>query len=431
MYFWSKHAKSSRVNFEWFTVRRILSSEKHKGSVSAPIIKIAIAAIAAGMAIMILSIATGVGLQQKIRQKVESFNGSVTLVNIENQGQIEDVVPWTCTPEVRGQLSQVNGVAHVQATAHKPALILTETDFEGIVLKGVGPDYHWTQLSEYLTQGRWIDPGAVLNNEIVISQTIAQRLSLTVGARLNTYFLDQYEDEIQDQSIPKTRARGFEVVGIYDSGFDDFDRQMVFVDLRHIQRLNRWRGDEIGRLEVLAQDGVDLNVLTRALYDIAPVNVDAVSMYASFFNIFEWLSLFDFNIYLIVIIMIIVATINMVTALIVLILERTRMIGIFQAMGAGNWRIQKMFLMQAAYIVLWGLFWGNLLGLGMIWIQDTWQIIQLDPQTYYVHSAPVRLSLASWIMLNLGTFVLCLLFLLIPSSLIAKISPVRALRFDG
>jgi len=184
-------------------------------------------------------------------------------------------------------------------------------------------------------------------------------------------------------------------------------------------------------LEVLAHDHADIDALTRELYDLAPVTVDAMSMYASFYNIFEWLSLFDFNIYLIIFIMILVATINMVTALIVLILERTRMIGIFQVMGAGNWRLQKIFLLQAAYIVLWGLFWGNLLGLGCVWIQDAWQLIELDPKTYYVHSAPVSLPIEAWGLLNLSTFVLCLLFLLIPSYLVAQISPVRALRFDG
>ena len=418
------------MNFEWFTVRRILSSQKHKGSVSAPIIKIAIAAIAAGMTLMILSVATGVGLQQKIRQKVESFNGSVTLINLENQGQIEDLVPWQYTPEIREQLSQISGVDHLQATAHKPALILTEKDFEGIVLKGVGADYNWEGLSEFLIQGRWVDTESSLNNEVVVSKTIAQRLELNLEAQFNTYFIDQNDANAETMS-PKTRARGFKVVGIYDSGFDDFDRQMVFVDIRHIQSLNRWSFDEIGRLEVFAQEGTDLDVLTRTLYDLAPLTVDAVSMYTSFFNIFEWLSLFDFNIYLIIIIMIVVSTINMVTALIVLILERTRMIGIFQSMGAGNWRIQKMFLLQAAYIVFLGLFWGNLLGLGLVWAQDSWQLIQLDPQTYYVHSAPVHLPFISWVLLNLGTFVICLLFLLIPSYLVAKISPVRALRFDG
>lgn len=418
------------MNFEWFTVRRILSSQKHKGSVSAPIIKIAIAAIAAGMTLMILSVATGVGLQQKIRQKVESFNGSVTLINLENQGQIEDLVPWQYTPEIREQLSQVSGVDYMQATAHKPALILTENDFEGIVLKGVGADYKWEGLSEFLIQGRWIDTESSLNNEVVVSKTIAQRLGLSLEHQFNTYFLNQNNENPETMS-PKTRARGFKVVGIYDSGFDDFDGQILFVDIRHIQSLNRWSTDEIGRLEVFGQAGADLDVLTRTLYDLAPVTVDAVSMYTSFFNIFEWLSLFDFNIYLIIIIMIVVSTINMVTALIVLILERTRMIGIFQSMGAGNWRIQKMFLLQAAYIVLLGLFWGNLLGLGMVWAQDSWQLIQLDPQTYYVRSAPVHLPFISWVLLNLGTFVICLLFLLIPSYLVAKISPVRALRFDG
>lgn len=428
MYFWSKHAKSSRVNFEWFTVRRILSSEKHKGSVSAPIIKIAIAAIAAGMTIMLLSVATGVGLQQKIRQKVESFNGAVTLVHLENQGQIEDKVPWPLTEETKTLLSEVNGVAHLQGTAHKPGLILTDTDFEGIVLKGVGADYNWDRLSEFMTQGQFIDAGGGLKNQMIISETIAKRLGLTIGAKLNTYFLDQGNTQ---QISPKTRARGFTIVGIYDSGFDDFDRQMVFVDLRHIQGLNRWNSQEIGRLEVLPSDQADIEALTRELYDLAPVTVDAISMYTSFYNIFEWLSLFDFNIYLIIVIMIIVATINMVTALIVLILERTRMIGIFQVMGAGNWRLQKIFLLQAAYIVLWGLFWGNLLGLGLVWAQDTWQLIQLDPKTYYVHSAPVSLPIEAWGLLNLSTFILCLLFLLIPSYLVAQISPVRALRFDG
>lgn len=418
------------MNFEWFTVRRILSSQKHKGSVSAPIIKIAIAAIAAGMTLMILSVATGVGLQQKIRQKVESFNGSVTLINLENQGQIEDLVPWQYTPEIREQLSQVSGVDYMQATAHKPALILTENDFEGIVLKGVGADYNWEGLSEFLIQGRWIDTESSLNNEVVVSKTIAQRLGLSLEHQFNTYFLNQNNENPETMS-PKTRARGFKVVGIYDSGFDDFDGQILFVDIRHIQSLNRWSTDEIGRLEVFGQAGADLDVLTRTLYDLAPVTVDAVSMYTSFFNIFEWLSLFDFNIYLIIIIMIVVSTINMVTALIVLILERTRMIGIFQSMGAGNWRIQKMFLLQAAYIVLLGLFWGNLLGLGIVWAQDSWELIQLDPQTYYVRSAPVHLPFISWVLLNLGTFVICLLFLLIPSYLVAKISPVRALRFDG
>ncbi len=416
------------MNFEWFTVRRILSSEKDKGSVSAPIIKIAIAAIAAGMTIMILSVATGVGLQQKIRQKVESFNGAVTLVHIENQGQIEDLVPWQLTEETKAFLSEVNGVAHLQGTAHKPGLILTDEDFEGIVLKGVGADYNWNRLFEFLTQGKFIETDTLLTNQMIISETIAQRLGLTLGATLNTYFLDQQD---VDQISPKTRARGFTVVGIYDSGFDDFDRQMVFVDLRHIQRLNRWDSQEIGRLEVLSNDHADIEALTRALYDLAPVTVDAISMYASFYNIFEWLSLFDFNIYLIIFIMILVATINMVTALIVLILERTRMIGVFQVMGAGNWRLQKIFLFQAAYIILWGLFWGNLLGLGCIWVQEAWQIIELDPKTYYVHSAPVSLPFGAWGLLNLSTFVLCLLFLLIPSYLVAKISPVRALRFDG
>jgi lipoprotein-releasing system permease protein len=416
------------VNFEWFTVRRIIATGKHKGSVSAPIIKIAIAAIAAGMTIMLLSVATGFGLQEKIREKVMAFNGAVTLTHLENQGQLEDVIAWELTSATREELSTVDGVSHTQATAHKPGLIMTDQTFEGIVLKGVGPDYQWSYLNEFLESGRWLEAEATMSNGIVLSRLLADRMNLGVGSRLNTYFFDQNKVE---EFGPSAKARGFEVVGIYDSGFEEFDAQMAFVDLRHIQRLNRWPDGAIGRLEVFPDPGVDVPDLTRTLYDLAPLSIDAVSMHQAFYHIFEWLALFDFNIYLIIIIMVVVATINMVTALIVLILERTSMIGLFQSMGTGNWRIQKIFLLQAGYIILWGLFWGNLFGLGLIWAQDTWALINLDPKTYYVTQAPVYLPFVYWGLLNLGTLMLCLLFLLLPSYLVAKISPVSAMRFDG
>ncbi|NDB02444.1 MAG: FtsX-like permease family protein [Flavobacteriaceae bacterium] len=338
------------MNFEWFTVRRIIATGKHKGSVSAPIIKIAIAAIAAGMTIMLLSVATGFGLQEKIREKVMAFNGAVTLTHLENQGQLEDVIAWELTSATGQELSTVDGVSHTQATAHKPGLIMTDQTFEGIVLKGVGPDYQWSYLNEFLESGRWLEVEATMSNGIVLSRLLADRMNLGVGSRLNTYFFDQNKVE---EFGPSAKARGFEVVGIYDSGFEEFDAQMAFVDLRHIQRLNRWPDGAIG------------------------------------------------------------------------------MIGLFQSMGTGNWRIQKIFLLQAGYIILWGLFWGNLFGLGLIWAQDTWELINLDPKTYYVTQAPVYLPFVYWGLLNLGTLMLCLLFLLLPSYLVAKISPVSAMRFDG
>ena len=415
------------MNFEWVTVRRIIADGKHKGSVSAPIIKIAIAAIAAGMTIMILSVATGIGLQQKIREKVMAFNGAVTLTRIENQGQLEDFIPWHLSPENQQKLSLMTGVAHAQPTAHKPSLILTDQAFEGIVLKGVGPNYRWDYLSEFLVSGQWLSIDRIVSNGIVVSRLFANRMNLKLGSRLNTYFFDENNTK---KFSPNARARGFQIVGLYDSGLEDFDQQIAFVDLRHIQRLNNWSSEEIGRLEVFPDSGVDVFKLTQNLYNAAPPDIDAVSMYQTFYNIFEWLTLFDFNIYLIIVIMVIVATINMVTALIVLILERTRMIGLFQSMGAGNWRIQKIFLLQAVYIILWGLFWGNLIGLGTIFAQKTWALVSLDPQIYYVTEAPVYLPLFYWSLLNIGTLILCLLFLLLPSHLIAKISPVSAMRFD-
>jgi len=286
----------------------------------------------------------------------------------------------------------------------------------------------WREFHERIARIGMNGQGNKTCNGIVLSRLLADRMNLGVGSRLNTYFFDQNKEE---EFGPSAKARGFEVVGIYDSGFEEFDAQMAFVDLRHIQRLNRWPDGAIGRLEVFPGPGVNVPDLTRTLYDLAPLSIDAVSMHQAFYHIFEWLALFDFNIYLIIIIMVVVATINMVTALIVLILERTSMIGLFQSMGTGNWRIQKIFLLQAGYIILWGLFWGNLFGLGLIWAQDTWELINLDPKTYYVTQAPVYLPFVYWGLLNLGTLMLCLLFLLLPSYLVAKISPVSAMRFDG
>ena len=373
---------------------------------------------------MLIAIATGDGLREKIRSKVSGFKGHIQITKYDANNSDISVMPIDKNQNFYPKFSTIKGIKNIQIYANQVGLIRTKTDFEGVVFKGVSTDYDWTFFNEYLIAGKTPNFNQERTRDILLSKTIVDRLKLKLNDTINVTF---FKSKVS--KLPSNRK--LVITGIYNTGFLEFDKNMMIGDIRQIQRLNRWDSQEIGRLEVLAHDHADIDALTRELYDLAPVTVDAMSMYASFYNIFEWLSLFDFNIYLIIFIMILVATINMVTALIVLILERTRMIGIFQVMGAGNWRLQKIFLLQAAYIVLWGLFWGNLLGLGCVWIQDAWQLIELDPKTYYVHSAPVSLPIEAWGLLNLSTFVLCLLFLLIPSYLVAQISPVRALRFDG
>ena len=412
------------MNFELFTARRIIASSDNKGSVSAPIIKIAIAAIAAWMVIMILSVAAGLGLQQKIREKVSAFNGEISIIHFDNQSQLEDQTPIDLPQNFYPKFSQVEAVEHIQATAHKAGIILTDQEFEGVILKGVGPDYRWELMAPYITSGHYPETQGNLNNQLMISSTIAQRLNIALGDTINTFFLKGADE----QAI---RSRGFKVVGFYESGFEDFDRQYIFSDIRHVQRLNRWTDRQVGRFELFTDQSQDLTQIADQVYQLTPGSLNTISMSEAYYAIFEWLSLFDFNIYLIIGIMILIASINMITALLVLILERTQMIGVLKSLGSTNWSIRKMFLYQAGYIIGLGLFWGNLIGLFMIGIQSYFGIITLDPATYYVRYAPVHLPLDLWVWLNAGTFILCLCLLLLPSYLVTKITPVEAMRFDG
>jgi len=412
------------VNFELFTARRIIASRENKGSVSAPIIKIAIMAIAAGMVIMILSASAGFGLQKKIREKVAAFNGEISIVHFDNQSPLEDQTPIDLPQDFYPEFSQVSGVEHIQATAHKAGVILTQEEFEGIILKGVGPDYRWDAMLPYITAGHYPETVGRLDNQLMVSRTVADRLQLSLGDTINTFFLK----ELGGQSIG---SRGFEVVGFYESGFEDFDRQYVFSDIRHVQRLNRWTDQQVGRFELFTDQADQVALIADQVYQLTPASLNTLSMTETYYAIFEWLSLFDFNIYLIIGIMILIASINMITALLVLILERTHMIGLFKSLGSTNWSIRKMFLYQAGYIIGLGLFWGNLIGVSLIGLQSYFKIITLDPATYYVRYAPVFLPWDFLVWLNIGTFVLCLFLLLLPSYLVTRISPVEAMRFDG
>src|SRR5690606_7070647 len=222
----------------------------------------------------------------------------------------------------------------------------------------------------------------------------------------------------------------YTIVGIYNSGFQELDATYVIGDIRHIQRINRWEDDQVGNFEVFIDDYSDLEEKGIEVFKSIPSELDAQTVTQSYYSIFEWIKIFDKNIYGIIGIMILVAGINMITALLVLILERTQMIGILKALGSNNWSIRKLFLFNAGYLILLGLFWGNLLGLGLLFAQKQFKLFPLDPSVYYVTEAPVYINLGYILALNIGTLVLCLLMLLVPSYIITKISPVKAIRFE-
>lgn len=410
------------MNFEYFVVKRLISAKKYKSSISAPIIKIAITAIAIGVIMMLVSFATGLGLQQKIRDKIAAFNGHISISSYDNNSSKVSLIPVSKNQDFYPEFKTVEGIDHVQAVASAFGVIRTEEDFEGIVAKGVGDDYKWDYFEEFITQGRIPDYTSKLNDEILVSEYLANRLKLKLGDKVPTYFLRD------DSDRPLLRA--FEIVGIYESGFQEFDELYILTDIRHIQRINRWEEDQVGNFEVFVDDFDELDLKGNQVYENTGSFLDTQTISQKYYSIFEWLSLFDFNIALILGIMILVAGINMITALLVLILERTQMIGILKGLGAGDWAIRKIFLYNAGYLILLGLFWGNMIGIGLLALQKYFKLVPLDPRTYYVTEVPIYLNWDYILIVNIGTLLLCMLMLLIPSIIISKISPVKAIKFE-
>lgn len=411
------------MNFEYFLAKRIIGSKAYKSSVSAPIIKIGITAIAIGIVVMMIAIATGIGLQQKIRDKVVAFNGHITISNFDNNNSQESVVPIALDQEFYPEFTSVQGINHMQGVATKFGVIRTATDFEGIVLKGVGNDYNWQYFKEFLVDGRLPDYTKTRNEDVLMSEVLASKLSFKVGDKLNTYF-------IKDDTNKPPNVITYTIVGIYNSGFQQFDATYVIGDIRHIQRLNKWDDNQIGNFELFVDDFDQVGTIGMEVYKNTPPTLNTQTIIDKFYSIFEWIKIFDNNIYAIIGVMILVAGINMITALLVLILERTQMIGILKALGSNNWSIRKVFLFNASYLIAVGLFWGNLIGLGLLFAQKYYKLFPLDPSVYYVNEAPVYINLNYILALNIGTFVLCMVMLLVPSVIITKISPVKAIRFE-
>jgi len=412
------------MNFEYFIARRIAAHKDYKSSISAPIIKIAILAISLGMITMLVSVATSVGLQKKIKEKVSAFNGDLIITNFDTNNSDDSQVPISMQQDFYPNFNISDNVSHLQITASKAAVIRTETDFEGIILKGVGPDYNWSYFKDFLLSGvvpTYDTPQ--MSNQVLISQYLANRLGLKVGDKALAYFFNK-----KSSTPPRTRA--FTISGIYNSGFQQFDAQFIIGDIRHIQRLNKWEPDQIGAFELFVKDFDLIEQTNTQVYQAIGSMLDTQTIRNRFYAIFEWLDLFDFNVALIIVMMIIVAGFNMITALLVLILERTKMIGILKALGSDTWSVRKIFIYNAMYLVGVGLFWGNIIGIGLLLLQQHFDLFALDPKTYYVSQVPVYLHWSYILVLNIGTLVLCFLILLIPSYIISKISPVKAIRFE-
>ena len=396
--------------------------KQYKNTVSSRIINIATVAVAIGIAAILIAMAFSKGLQNEIRNKASVFNGQIFITTFENNESQVSITPFEDLEELRIQIKNHPSFKRSHAVALKAGMFKTNSDFEGILLKGVSKEFDWNSLRDFLTQGSFPNFNEKSTNEILISETIAVRLNLNVGDTVDAFF-----QSAQIEGLPKRRK--FKIAGIYFSGFPDIDQNLVYADIRQVQRLNQWKPNQIGGYEVFVNSSRQVPQIADALYKGLPSNLNSIAISERFSSIFQWISLFDFNVLIILIVMILVGVINMATALLVLILERSRMVGLLKALGAAHSMIQRIFLYNGIAIMTRGLFFGNLIGLFFYFSQQKFGWITLDPETYFVSIAPVSIAWFEVLYLNLLFLVLATILLWLPSKIILKISPSQVLRF--
>lgn len=416
------------MNLPLFIAKRIhFDNGEDNRKVTPPVIRIAMAGVALGLAVMILSVAIVVGFKKEVREKVVGFSSHIQITNFKNSS-LYDSYPVALSDSMRRVLQNDSRIARFEGIASKPGIIKTENEFLGIILNGAGTDYDWAFMEKNLIEGRLpVYTDSAVSNEVLLSRHIADKLHLKVGDGLYTYF-------IQGDNV---RARKFSVVGIYQTNFLDYDRMYVMADVRHIQRLNGWNADQYNGFAVLLRDYGDVDAMTEELYftfnevsDPYGQNFYVSSLREQNMQIFSWLDMLDMNVWIILGLMAVVSGFTMISGLFIIILERINMIGILKALGASNLFIRKTFLYVSLFLIGKGMLFGNLVGLSFCLIQSKFHVIKLNPQDYYISSVPIELDFWMWVLLNAGCMTVSLLMLLGASYIVSMIRPARSIRFE-
>ena len=414
------------MNFSLFIARRIYSGKEVGKQVSKPAVRIAMLGIAIGLAVMIVSVGVVIGFKNEIRSKVIGFGSHIQVSNFDSSLSYE-TRPVVTSDSVMKVLSSIPGVKHVQRYSTKPGMIKTGDAFQGMVLKGVGQEFDPTFFRQHLLEGEvpaFSDSSST--NAVLISKSLANKLRLKLGDKIYTYFIQG-----------EVRARKLTIKGIYQTNFSEYDNLFLLTDIRTVNRLNQWEPEQATGMELQI---TNYDQLDNVAYDVYQHVDKEVDKYGGVYyvqtveqlnpSVFAWLSLLDMNVWVILILMVGVAGFTMISGLLIIILERTNMIGILKALGAKNFSIREIFLYFSVFLIGKGMFWGNVLGITICLLQKYLHIIHLDPATYYVNTVPINLSILSLIALNLLTGIFSLLILLVPSHMIAKISPAKSIRFE-
>lgn len=414
------------MNLPYFIANRLIKGRREGTSFSRPINVIAIVGIAMGLAVMILAVAILTGFKQQIREKVVGFGSHIQIMNFDSNISFE-TTPISDTQKFIPNIKQLQGIAHIEVFATKAGIIRTDEDIQGVVLKGIGSDFDWNYFKSNMVDGSVFtvtDTGR--SDKVIISRKLSDMLRLKTGDSFSMLF-------IQDPP----RMRKFTISGIYETSLEEFDKMYVFCDIGHIKKLNGWRNDQVSGFEIFIEDFDKLDQMTSEVRDAIGYKITeqdtkfkVTNIRIRYPQIFDWLNFQDVNVIIIILLMLIVAGFNMISGLLILILEKTNMIGVLKSLGSEDLTIRRVFLYQAAYLIGKGLFWGNLIGIGLALLQLKTGIITLDPTSYYIKTVPINLELIHILLLNAGTMAAIILMLLVPSQLITRITPVKAIKYD-
>jgi lipoprotein-releasing system permease protein len=414
------------MNLPYFIANRLIKGRRDDTSFSRPINVIAIIGIAMGLSVMILAVAILTGFKQQIREKVVGFGSHIQIMNFDSNISFE-TTPISDTQQFIPIIKQLPGIAHVEVFATKAGIIRTDEEIQGVVLKGIGSDFDWSYFKSNMVDGSVFtvtDTGRT--DKVIISKKIADMLKLKTGDSFAMLF-------IQDPP----RMRKFTISGIYETSLEEFDKMYVYCDIGHIKKLNGWNDDEVSGFEIFIKDFDKLDEMTASVRDAIGYKITeeetkfkVTNIRIRYPQIFDWLNFQDINVIIIILLMLIVAGFNMISSLLILILEKTNMIGVLKSLGSEDLTIRRVFLYQAAYLIGKGLFWGNFIGIGLAFIQLKTGLVTLDAASYYIKTVPINLQLSHLLLLNLGTMIAIIVMLLVPSQLISRITPVKAIKYD-
>ncbi|MBL7921343.1 MAG: ABC transporter permease [Bacteroidia bacterium] len=422
------------MNIEKFIADRISDPKQDKGNISKPIVKIGIIGIALGVSIMFLTVSIVLGFKKEIVTRITGLTTDLVVSNI-NVNASNEPEPITLSKDTLEIIKKLPFVNYLQGTAFKNGILKTETENEGVILKGINKDYNFNFIKKYMVDGRLPEfKKHEASKDVLISSSLAEKLNLKVNEKMLVYFISQhevYDSAVKDLVVKyEQRSRNFTICGVFKTSFSDFDNSLSFVDLRQIQRLNYWNENQVGNYEIRIKDFEKLDANLETVQDLLGYDYNVGSVKQIYSNIFIWLEKLDINGIIIIVLMVIVATINMITALLILILERTNMVGLVKALGMSNTNVRKIFLMISLKLVGKGLLWGNVFGIAACLLQQYFKIVKLDSSIYYVEYVAVDINWLYFLGLNIGTFVVCFLMLLLPTLIITKLTPIKTLKFD-